>query len=110
NWTRNMGMLKGTDEREMVATLEYQGTGTIQANGQPCTLSKYRASTNYQTFSQRIQYICTRPNGQEYSNVEVVSGLYAWDEDRPGAQIAGTEGKVTPKSNAVEERLIRFWA
>ena len=36
NWTRNMGMLKGTDEREMVATLEYQGTGTIQVDGQPC--------------------------------------------------------------------------
>ncbi len=28
NWTRNLGMLKGTDEREMVATLEYQGTGS----------------------------------------------------------------------------------
>jgi len=30
------------------------------------------------------------------SNVEVVSGLYAWDEDTPGAQIGGTQGKVTP--------------
>ena len=33
----------------MVASLEYQGTGTIQVNGQPCTLTKYRVSTNYQT-------------------------------------------------------------
>ena len=64
NWTRNMGMLKGHDERDMVASLEYQGTGTIQVDGQPCTLTKYRASTNYQSFSQRIQYACTRPNGQ----------------------------------------------
>ena len=60
NWTRNMGMLKGHDERDMVASLEYQGTGTIEVNGQPCTLTKYRASTNYQSFSQRIQYACTR--------------------------------------------------
>jgi hypothetical protein len=111
NWTRNMGMLKGTDEREMVATLEYQaGGGTIQVEDQPCTLTRYRASTNYQTFSQRIQYECTRANGQTHRNVEVVSGLYAWDEDRPGAQIAGTEGDVTPKADAVQERLIRFWA
>src|SRR5437762_12364057 len=60
NWERNMGMLKGHDERDMVAMLEYQGKGTIQVDGQPCTLTKYRASTNYQTFSQRIQYTCTR--------------------------------------------------
>jgi hypothetical protein len=101
NGTRNMGMLKGHDEGDMVATLEYQGTGTIQVNGQPCTLTKYRASTNYQSFSQRIQYACTRPNGQAYSNIEVVSGFYAWDEDAPGAQIGPTQGKVTPKPAAV---------
>jgi hypothetical protein len=110
NWTRNMGMLKGHDEREMVATLEYQGTGTIQVSGQPCTLTKFRASTNYQSLSQRIQYTCTRSNGQAYSNVEVVSGLYAWDEDKPGAEIGSTGGKATPKSAAVQERLIRLWA
>jgi hypothetical protein len=110
NWTRNMGMLKGHDERDMVASLEYQGTGTIQVDGQPCTLSKLRASTNYQSFSQRIQYTCKRANGQTVSNVEVVSGFYAWDEDTPGATIAGTKGKVTPKPAAVQERLIRLWA
>ena len=87
NWTRNIGMLKGHDEREMVATLEYQGTGTMQVSGQPCALTKYRVSTNYQEFSQRTQIECTRGNGQAYKNIEVVSGLYAWDEDTPGAQI-----------------------
>src|SRR5262245_58037285 len=110
NWERNMGMLKGHDERDMVAMLEYQGKGTIQVDGQPCNLTKYRASTNYQTFSQRIQYTCTRPNGQTYSNVEVVSGLYAWNEDAPGAEIAGTKGKATPMPATVQERLIRLWA
>lgn len=37
-------MLKGHDERDMVASLEYQGKGTIQVEGQPCTLTKFRAS------------------------------------------------------------------
>src|SRR5580700_3532720 len=110
NWMRNQGMLKGHDERDMVATLEYQGKGTIQVDGQPCTLTKYRASTNYQTFSQRIQYTCARPNGQAYSNIEVVSGLYAWNEDKPGAEIGPTKGKATPMPAAVQERLIRIWA
>src|SRR5689334_4971592 len=111
NWTRNMGMLKGHDEREMVATLEYKGTGTIQVDGQPCALTKFRTSTNFQTYSQRIQYTCTRPNGQAYSNIEVVSGPYAWNEDTPGAEIGPKgKGKATPMPAAVEERLIRFWA
>src|SRR6185503_17863102 len=106
----HQGMLKGTDERDMVATLEYQGKGTIQVDGQPCTLSKFRASTNYQTFTQRIQYACTRANGQKYSNIEVVSGLYAWNEDVVGAEIGATKGKAAPMANAVQERLIRIWA
>lgn len=110
HWMWGMGMLKGHDERDMVASLEYQGKGTIQVEGQPCTLTKYRASTNYQSFSQRIQYTCTRPNGQAYSNVEVVSGEYAWNEDTPGAEIDGTKGKATPMRGTVQERLIRLWA
>src|SRR3989441_1163932 len=110
HWMWGMGMLKGHDERDMVASLEYQGRGTIQVDGQPCTLTRYRTSTNYQTFSQRIQYACTRPNGQTYSNIEVVSGLYAWDEDTPGAEIGPTKGKATPMPGTVQERLIRLWA
>jgi hypothetical protein len=109
-WMWGSGMLKGHDERDMVASLEYQGKGTIQVNGQPCTLTRYRASTNYQSFSQRIQYACTRPNGETYSNIEVVSGLYAWNEDVPGAEIDGTKGKVTPEPETDQERLIRIWA
>src|SRR2546421_4123981 len=109
-WMQNMGMLKGHDERDMVASLEYQGKGTIQVEGQPCTLTKYRASTNYQSFSQRIQYTCTRPNGQTYSNIEVVSGLYAWNEDKPGAEIGPTKGKATPMPAALQERPLALWA
>jgi hypothetical protein len=110
NWMWGMGMLKGHDERDMVASLEYQGKGTIQVDGQPCTLTKYRASTNYQDFSQRIQYTCTRANGQAYSNIEVVSGLYAWDEDTVGAGIGPTKGKTAPMPATVQDRLIRIWA
>src|SRR5215471_4294825 len=110
NWMRNEGMLKGHDERDMVASLEYQGKGTIQVDGQPCALTKYRASTNYQSFSQRINYACTRANGQTYSNIEVVSGLYAWDEDIPGAQIGPSKGKTVSMPGSVQERLVRFWA
>src|SRR5919108_2437121 len=45
-WTWYMGMLRGVDEHELIASLEYQGKGTIQVGGQPCILTKYRVSTN----------------------------------------------------------------
>src|SRR5215831_9242363 len=111
NWMWGLGMLKGTDERDMVTSLEYQAkTGTIQVDGQPCALTTFRASTNYQTYSQRIQYSCTRSNGQKLSNIEVISGFYAWNEDTVGAEIGGTKAKATPMPAAVQERLIRIWA
>ena len=58
----------------------------------------------------RTQIECTRLNKQTYSNVETVSGDYAWDEDIPGAELVPGKGKATPKPAALEERLIRLWA
>ena len=110
NWTWHMGMLRGLDEHELIVSLEYQGKGTIQVDGQPCALTKYRVSTNYQTPGQRVQYTCTRPNGQAYSSIEVVSGPYAWNEDIVGAELVAGKGKATPMPGAVQERLIRLWA
>jgi len=110
NWTWHMGMLRGVSEPEIVSTLEYQGNGTIQVDGQPCTLTKYRVSTNYQTPGQRTQITCTRANGQTYSAIEVVSGEYAWNEDIPGAEIIPGKGKAAPAPAALQERLIRLWA
>lgn len=110
NWTWYLGMLRGVDEHELIVSLEYQGKGTIQVDGQPCTLTKYRVSTNYQIPGQRIQYTCTRANGQTYSNIEVLSEQYAWNEDIAGAEIIAGKGKATPMPNAVQERLIRLWA
>jgi hypothetical protein len=110
NWAWHMGMLRGPQEIEAVATLEHQATGVIQVDGQPCRLSKYRVSTNYQVSGQRIQYTCVRPNGQEHSAIEVVSGQFAWNEDIPGAEIVPGKGKATPMPGASAERLIRLWA
>lgn len=110
NWTWHMGMLRGIDEHELIVSLEYQGNGTVEVNGEPCTLTRYRTSTNYQIGGQRTQYTCTLPSGQTHSDIEAVSGEYAWNEDIPGAEIVPGEGTATPTPDAVEERLIRLWA
>jgi len=110
NWAWYMGMLRSSEERDLIMTLEYQGKGTVQMDGQPCNVTKYRTSISYQTSGERIQYTGTRSNGQACSNVEVLSGAYAWDEDIPGAELVPGKGKAKPMPATVEERMIRLWA
>src|SRR5215475_9279916 len=110
NWAWYMGMLRSSEERDLLMSLEYQGKGTIQVDGQPCNATKYRMSISYQTSGERIQYAGTRPNGQACSNVEVLSGAYAWNEDIPGAELVAGKGKAAPMPATVEERMIRLWS
>src|SRR5438876_5625675 len=110
NWMWYMGMLRGVQEVDAAATLELQGTGTIQVQGQPCKLANYRASINYQVSGMRVQYTCTLPNGQSRKAIEVVSGAFAWDEDMAGAGLVPGRGTATPNRAALSERLIRLWS
>ena len=110
NWAWYMGMLRSSEERDLIMSLEYQGKGTMQVDGQPCNLTKYRMSISYQKSGERIQYTGTRPNGQSCSNIEVLSGAYAWNEDIPGAELVPGKGKATPMPATVQERMIRLWA
>ena len=110
NWMWYTGMLRGVQEVDAVATLELQATGTIQLQGQPCKLTNYRASINYQVSGTRVQYTCTLPNGQSRKAIEVVSGSFAWDEDIVGAGLVPGRGTATPNRDALNERLIRLWS
>jgi hypothetical protein len=111
NWAWHMGMLRSGSEAELVKTLDYHAAGgTMQVNGQPCTLTKYRVQANYQVPGWRTQIECTFKNTQTYTNVETLSGDYAWDEDIPGAELVPGEGKATPNPATLVERRIRLWA
>ena len=110
NWAWYTGMLRSSEERDLIMSLEYQGKGTVQVDGQPCNVTKYRTSISYQTSGERIQITGARPNGQSCSRVEVLSGAYAWNEDIPGAELIPGQGKATPMPATVEERMIRLWA
>src|SRR5215470_11965753 len=109
NWAWYMGMLRSSEEYDLIMSLEYQGKGTMQVDGQPCNVTKYRTSISYQTSGERIRITGTRPNGQSCSNVEVLSRAYAWNEDIPGAELVAGKGKATPMPATVEERMIRLW-
>src|SRR6187431_2919779 len=110
NWAWYMGMLRSSEEYDVLMTLEYQGKGTMQVDGQPCNVTKYRTSITYQKSGERIQIAGTRPNGQSCSSIEVLSGAYAWNEDIPGAELVPGQGKATPMPATTEERMIRLWS
>src|SRR4029078_10540620 len=74
NWAWYMGMLRSSEEYDVLMTLEYQGKGTMQVDGQPCNVTKYRTSISYQKSGERIQIAGARPNGQSCSTIEVLSG------------------------------------
>src|SRR5688500_11674746 len=110
NWAWHMGMLRSTEEYDLLMSLVYEGTGTIQVNGQPCNVTRYRSDISYQASGERIRIIGTRPDGQSCSTIEVLSGAYTWNEDVMGAELVAGQGKATPMPAAVEERMIRLWA
>jgi hypothetical protein len=110
NWAWYMGMLRSSEEYDVLMTLDYQGKGTMQVNGQPCNVTMYRSDISYRASGERIRITGTRPNGQSCNTIEVVSGAYAWNEDIQGAELVPGQGKATPMAAAVEERVIRLWS
>jgi len=111
NWANHMGMLRELEEHDRIATLEYLGTGTIDVNGQPCKLTKYRAEINYQMQGMRADFACTLPNGQNHEEIQVVGGQYAWNEvGGPGAGLVPGRGTAVPMMNAYIERAIHLWS
>jgi hypothetical protein len=110
NWGWYMGMLRSSEEYDVLMTLDYQGKGTMQVGGQPCNVTMYRSDISYKTSGERIRITGTRPNGQSCSTIEVLSGAYAWNEDIQGAELVAGKGKATPMPATVEERMIRLWS
>jgi hypothetical protein len=110
NWAWHMGMLRSTEEYDLLMSLMYQGTGTVQVGGQPCNVTMYRSDISYQTSGERVRITGTRPNGESCNTIEVLSGAYTWNEDTMGAELVAGQGKTTPLPATVEERMIRLWA
>jgi hypothetical protein len=100
----SLGMLRTTDEEDMIATVRYWATGTATVDGRACKLARYAASVNYHVPGARVDFVCAQANGQPGPRrIEVVAGNVAWNEDAPG-------GKATPVPGAAVDRLLNVWA
>src|SRR6187455_158485 len=96
NWAWYTGMLRSSEEYDLLMSLDYQGKGTMQVGGQPCNVTMYRSDISYQTSGERIRITGTRPGGQSCNTIEVLSGAYTWNEDQMGAELVAGKGKATP--------------
>jgi len=99
-----LGMLRGTDERDAVLTMDWRGTGTMNVGGQPCRLASYRGSVRYDVPGLRVDFSCAQADGKPGPRtVHVVAGALAWNETSPG--IGGT-----PALDTVTDRLVQLWS
>lgn len=91
-----IGMLRLPQKIDLIETMEYWGTQTT-----PNKLT-YHASISYQVPGMRIEM--TGKSRQ----IQVVSGVYAWDESVPGGGLVpGTT--ATPMPAALTARLLQLW-
>ncbi len=97
-----LGMLRGSQEVDRVATIRYWAAGTMTVNGQSYKVTSYLGSVNYHVPGMRADITRTGPDGKAQRRIEVVSDKYAWDEAQPG-----TNG--TPAAESANVRQLHIW-
>lgn len=103
----SLGMLRSVQELDSVMTVEYWGTGTMQAGGAPVQLKTYHVQLAYDFPAMRVEI--ERAAGTPAKEIQVVSGTYAWNEDKMGAGLDPSWGTASPAMEAVADRLLRLW-
>ena len=123
-----LGMIRGPQRIDAINTLEYWGTGTGYAFGQayhpdqpwPPFKASYHVSLSYAVPAMRVDVMRSNPDGlvqggggfplaAPQRQIQVVSGLFAWNESVPGGGfIPGST--ATPAPAGVNERLLQLWS
>ena len=98
-----IGMLREVEEEDGIARVELWGTGTTNVDGQDFTLTKFRASINYDEPGIRIDFTRAGPDGKELPReIHVAARTFAWTEKTPGTG-------ATPANEMAEECLLQVW-
>ena len=98
-------MLRDTEERDAILTMDWRGTGTMTVDGQSCTLANYRGQVRYSRarHAHRLRVRATPTASRARVTVQVIAGAMAWNETAPGVG-------ATPAPNTVTERLVQLWS
>jgi len=123
-----LGMIRGPQRIDAINTLEYWGTGTGYAFGQAYHPDKpwppfkvtYHVSLSYAVPAMRVDVTRSNPDGliqggggfplaAPQRQIQVVSGVSAWNESVPGGGfIPGTTANPAPAG--VNDRLMQLWS
>ena len=94
---------------DIVNTMEFQGSGTMESSGRPVKI-EYHAAIGYNPPAMRVEV--TRPgadSGAPQHAIQTVRETYAWDESEIGAGLIPGKGTATPTTAALRERLLQLW-
>lgn len=98
----SMGMLRALQQQDSIMTLEHWAKGTLTVGQQRADVPEYRLSVNYSVPGMRVDLTRLGPNGQKQRQIDVVSGMAAWNETERGRNPTAAPDKV-------RERLVQLW-
>ncbi len=121
-----LGMIRGPQRVDAINTMEVWATGTNYNFGQayrpdgpwPAFKITYHASYSYRTPAMRVDITRSNPDGPlqggglplaaPQRQIQVVNGMYAWNESVPGAGFL-KGSTATPAPAALNDRLLQMW-
>ena len=109
NVANALGMLRGVQEEDSVMSIEFWGSGTMVDGGREYRITKYYGTLGYDFPGMRVELERTAGGAAPQREIQVVSGTYAWNEDKPGAGLVAGYGKPVPAADSVNDRLLRLW-
>lgn len=103
-----LGLYRGLQETDYIIASQFDAAGTMQVGARTVKVPRYRAQIRWDAPGMRVDYDI-EDDAKKERRVEVVSGRYAWNEDKPGAGLTPTSGTPTPVPNAYAERVVQMW-
>ena len=90
---------------DIVNTMEFQGSGTIDTAGR-AVKADYHVALGYNPAAMRVE---VGKAGAAPHTIQTVRDNYAWDESEIGAGLVPGKGTATPASAALQQRLLELW-
>jgi hypothetical protein len=104
----DLGLVRGLEQKnDWILASQLEGAGTAIVDGKKADVARYQSQIRWDIPGIRVDYQLA---GQAEHRISVLSGQYAWSEDKPGAGLLPGYGKATPAPKTHERLLIEMWA
>ncbi len=90
---------------DIVNTMEFQGSGTIDSAGR-AVKADYHVALGYNPAAMRVEV--GKAGGTPHT-IQTVRDNFAWDESEMGAGLVPGKGTASPANAAAQQRLLELW-